>query len=193
MAPQLKLLQLTGQRFQPDAGRRIKQALELASSAHAGQARDDGTPYILHPVRVALSLIEELGLNDADLICAALLHDSVEDNMHIGLQQIEAAFGPRVRVVVEQLTKPRAATRAEVNAIYFLRLQSAAEDSKLVKLMDKLDNVRDSANCPEPAKRQRTLEEARTVYLPLAGGLRDRRLRSAIERLLRTAIDAAVM
>ena len=191
MAPQERLLQLTKERFNPAAELRIRRALDLASAAHEGQARDDGTPYVLHPIRVALSLIEELGVNDAELVCAALLHDAVEDSAGIGIQQIEAGFGSRVRMVVEQLTKPLAATRANVNAVYFGRLRTAATESKLVKLMDKLDNVRDSPNCPEPAKRRRTVEEAESVYLPLASGLEDPGIRSKIERLLRTAIDLA--
>jgi GTP pyrophosphokinase len=136
-------------------------------------------------------LTEELGLIDDGLICAALLHDAVEDNADIGLQRIEADFGSRVRMVVEELTKPVATTRADVNAVYFARLRTAAEESKLVKLMDKLDNVRDSPNCPEPVKRRRTLEEAESVYLPLASGLEDPSVRSKIERLMRTAIGSA--
>jgi (p)ppGpp synthase/HD superfamily hydrolase len=191
MAPPARLLQLARQHFDPEAALRISRALDLASSAHQGQTRDDGTPYVLHPIRVAISLTEELGLIDDGLICAALLHDAVEDNADIGLQRIEADFGSRVRMVVEELTKPVATTRADVNAVYFARLRTAAEESKLVKLMDKLDNVRDSPNCPEPVKRRRTLEEAESVYLPLASGLEDPSVRSKIERLMRTAIGSA--
>jgi len=191
MAPQARLLAFARKHFDPGAALRIGRALDLASSAHQGQTRDDGTPYIMHPIRVALSLTEELGFNDADLMCAALLHDAVEDSADIRIERIQEEFGSRVRMVVEQLTKPVAAERAEVNTVYFLRLRTVAEESKLVKLMDKLDNVRDSPNCPELVKRRRTLDEAESVYLPLAGTLKDPNIRSRIERLMRTAIDLA--
>ena len=191
MSLRARLLESAKQHFDPGTALRITRALDLASSAHHGQTRDDGTPYILHPIRVALSLIEELGLNDADLLCAALLHDAVEDSADIRIERIQDEFGSKVRMVVEQLTKPIAATRTEVNGVYFQRLRTIAEESKLVKLLDKLDNVRDSPNCPELAKRRRTLEEAESVYLPLAGSLKDPNMRSKIECLMQTAIDSA--
>jgi (p)ppGpp synthase/HD superfamily hydrolase len=170
--------------------RKVARALEVAAEAHGGQTRDGGEPYILHPLRVALSLVEELGLEDAEIVCAALLHDVLEDDEALTAEALGAEFGERIGGIVATLTKPQAASRAEVNRIYFERLGHANEDVKLIKLADKLDNLRDCLNCPILAKRQRTATEARDFYLPLAAGLRDAQRRAVLLEEIEKAIVA---
>ncbi|HSE38447.1 MAG TPA: HD domain-containing protein, partial [Blastocatellia bacterium] len=67
-------------RFDAEQIAGVYHAYEVAHEAHAGQTRDEGTPYILHPIRVAVSLVDELRLYSPTLICSALLHDVIEDS-----------------------------------------------------------------------------------------------------------------
>jgi (p)ppGpp synthase/HD superfamily hydrolase len=180
------------QYFDEQWGRKLRQALELAEAAHSGQTRDDNTPYILHPLRIALSLMQELDVRDAEVLCAALLHDVAEDQERFTPDDIEAEFGGRVGSIVRTLTKPDepGITREEVNKIYFERLRFADEDCKLVKLADKLDNVRDAINSPDPNKRQRTAEEAKNFYVKeLLMTLLDNQRRQIMLGLFNRAIE----
>jgi len=170
------------QRFDECSLNKITRALEVAEDAHAGQTRDDDTPYILHPLRIALFLLQELDVYDADIFSAALLHDVAEDQERFTPDYIEAAFGSRVGSIVRTLTKPDepTKTREEINQVYFERLRDSDEDCKLIKLADKLDNVRDAINSPYPAKQRRTAAEAKDFYLLLAASLRDTRRQQII-------------
>jgi (p)ppGpp synthase/HD superfamily hydrolase len=177
-----------------DAGQasHLKKALELASRVHSGQLRDDGSPYIDHPIRVALILLDEVHIADTDLLCAALLHDAPEDCPSLSFESLEREFGSKVRHIVETLTKPRdeGLTREEINAVYFQRLVRADGNCKLVKLADKLDNVRDSVHSPAIAKRARTVDEAERFYVPLSAQL-STASHTIFERLFKIAIEDA--
>jgi (p)ppGpp synthase/HD superfamily hydrolase len=168
----------------------LSKALELAEEAHSGQVRDDGTLYIAHPLRVTLSLALELDVWDADLLCAALLHDALEDGKQVTFVEIRKDFGERVAHTVQNLTKPSDSeqNREHINRQYLDRLRRADEDCKLVKLADKLDNVRDAVNSPDAAKRRRTAAEAREFYLVMARSLSDVQHRQTILALLQDAI-----
>jgi GTP diphosphokinase / guanosine-3',5'-bis(diphosphate) 3'-diphosphatase len=181
----------SGHRFDEHSLMKIHRALEVAEEAHEGQTRDDGTAYILHPLRIALSLMQELNVYDEELICAALLHDAIEDQEQFTLDDMEDKFGIRISSIVRILTKPDkiGKKREEINKIYFERLERSDDDCKLVKLADKLDNVRDAVNCPDPKKRQRTAKDAKDFYLSLIGSLRDDSLRQILLNQLKQAID----
>lgn len=178
------------QRFDERSLNKITGALEVAENAHAGQIRDDDTPYILHPLRIAFFLLHELDIHDADILNAALLHDVAEDQEQFAPDYIEAEFGTRVSSIVRTLTKPNdpTKTREEINEVYFERLRHSDEDCKLIKLADKLDNVRDAVNCPYPAKQRRTAAEAKDFYLLLAASLRDTRRQQIILKFMNEAI-----
>jgi len=184
-------LNYIAQRFHGSSLSQIQCALETAKEVHAGQTRDDGTPYILHPLRVALSIMQELNMYNAELICAALLHDTAEDNELYTPDYIEAEFGGKVGLIVRTLTKPKESIRSreEINEAYFRRLQSSGEECKLIKIADKLDNVRDAVNSPDPEKRRRTKREAEDFYIPLCESLEDVQQRKTIRGLLEKAID----
>src|SRR5690242_9421428 len=81
---------------------RLRQAYEMGLTAHEGQTRLDGSPYIIHPLEVA-EIAADLGM-DEDSIIAAILHDVVEDTS-VKLAQLRATFGPAVATMVESLTK----------------------------------------------------------------------------------------
>ena len=82
---------------------RVNVAWELAQAAHSGQLRQSGEPYVTHPLAVA-ELVYELIEPDADALCAALLHDVVEDS-DTSLSSIEAQFGPDVARIVDGVSK----------------------------------------------------------------------------------------
>ena len=65
--------------FSEEEKERILKAYKLSDRYHKGQVRDEGPPYIIHPLRIASCLMEDLGIKDGDVICAALLHDTIED------------------------------------------------------------------------------------------------------------------
>lgn len=178
------------QRFQGSSLKKIHRALKIAENVHKGQRRDNGKPYLLHPLRIALSLMQELNINDADLLCASLLHDVLEDHEHLSHESIRVEFGERVSSIVKCLTKPNnlGKTHEEVNEVYFKRLEESDEDTKLAKLIDKLDNLRDAVNCPDNEKRLRTIEEAKNFYLSLASSLKDSNHRRITLNLLNEAI-----
>jgi GTP pyrophosphokinase len=149
---------------------RVARAFQIAERAHHGQLRDEGAPYIEHPLRVALITATELGVCDADLICAALLHDVVEDTS-VTLAEVDAACGVPVAHFVELLTKERVedpeAMRAATHA-YLKRIADDSQDVLALKLADRLDNLRSVAVLPDWEKRRKYLLETYWQYLPFA-------------------------
>lgn len=150
---------------------RVERAFRLAAAAHAGQTRSHGAPYLTHPVGVARILLDEWDGRDAELVMAALLHDACEDS-DLTLDALEAELGPRVRALVDHLTKPVFGGEEDKVArdqVYWERLASGPAEAVLVKAADRIDNLRDvvKALWPEEKKR-RYAEEARAKLLPLA-------------------------
>lgn len=159
---------------------RVREAYETAEVAHEGQKRDEGTPYIVHPLRVAVSLVDELGVYATDLVCAALLHDVIEDS-DITREQIAEVFGEPVATVVWLLTKVQEVSLED----YLAAIEDAADTgAPLVKLCDRLDNLRFLARSPKKDKIRRSIVTTERLYLPFAartnGYLHDQ-LRSAVE------------
>lgn len=157
----------------------LTRALALAETVHEGQFRkpskldpDLREPYIVHPMRVALILFEELGLKDTEAICAAILHDVVEDSAgRITTSDLERKFGRIIALMVSVLTKPvpdKKIPREAQLKTYHERIAQAAVPTRLVKLADRLDNMRECVGCNDPAFQQRYLEETRNEYLPIA-------------------------
>jgi (p)ppGpp synthase/HD superfamily hydrolase len=163
-------------------------AVALAAEVHHGQTRDEGTPYIEHPIRVARIAALEARLDDPALIAAAYLHDTLEDaaEPEAVRARIRAEFGARVLGLVETLTKPAASVPKEQrDREYHARLLAAAPEVQALKLADRLDNVRSLVLCPDVGKRASYLKETEAKYLPLAeqtGVLLDE-LRLAMERV----------
>ncbi len=146
----VELLEALARAGHMEATATIEDAFRVASVAHRGQQREDGSPYVLHPLRVATLLLERWGASEPEVLCAALLHDAVEDS-EVTLEQVEERFGVRVRELVDHLTKAalseglseeeRAAAKAERNAAYYERLAEGPPEALLIKAADRLDNL----------------------------------------------------
>lgn len=158
---------------------RIIRALTLAEQIHEGQFRKPNRvdpvlrdPYVVHPMRVALILLEELGYKDADALCAALLHDVVEDGEgRVTTSDIEKKFGRNTALMVSVLTKPapdKKISREDQLKTYHERIGQSAIPTRLVKLADRLDNMRDSLECDDVEFQKRYLIETWKEYLPIA-------------------------
>lgn len=142
----------------------VGQAFEFAREAHAGQMRDEGTPYIVHPVRVAAALVNELGVLSPRLVCAALLHDVIEDSPTTR-QQIAELFNEEIAEVVWLLTKLDDVTLAE----YLSAIEAKGETgAPIVKLCDRLDNLRFLTCSPRTEKIHRYIRTTEAYYLPMA-------------------------
>jgi GTP pyrophosphokinase len=163
----------------------IARAGELSARAHAGQFRKSGEPYVTHPVAVA-AIVAGLGL-DAPTIAAALLHDAVEDTGLV-LDEVEAQFGPVVARVVDGVTKldrlQFETKEAQQAATIRKMLVAMASDWRvlLIKLADRLHNMRTLAVMPE-WKQRRTAQETLDVYAPLAHRLGVQQVRWQLEDL----------
>lgn len=124
----------------------ISKALNHASHAHDGQQRDDGVPYIIHPIRTAIFLIEQ-GETDVDLIIAALLHDVVED-CDDTIEDIRRMYTDRVARLVQDATRERPvqeteAMKREAKPRKFRwYIHDASQDSCKIKSADVIDNMR---------------------------------------------------
>jgi len=163
----------------------IVRAGRAAALAHAGQFRRSGEPYITHPVAVA-AIVAELGL-DAPTVAAALLHDAVED-AGLSLGAIGADFGPVVAAVVDGVTKLDRlqfdSKEQQQAATIRKMLVAMASDWRvlLIKLADRLHNMRTLAVMPE-WKQRRTAQETLDIYAPLAHRLGVQQVRWQLEDL----------
>ncbi len=152
----------------------IEEAFSLAAARHAGQKRRSGEPYINHPVEVALILAEDLHM-DADTICAALLHDTVEDTAET-LDDLCAKFGNTVCDLVDGVTKLASIQVSSMDEKQALNLRkmifAMSQDIRviIIKLADRLHNMRTLAALPVD-RRQFKARETMDVYAPLADRL----------------------
>jgi GTP pyrophosphokinase len=163
----------------------IVEAGRTALRAHEGQFRRSGEPYITHPVAVA-TIVAELGL-DEQTVAAALLHDAVEDT-GLTLEDIRGQFGEGVAGVVDGVTKLDRlqfdSKEAQQAATIRKMLVAMADDWRvlLIKLADRLHNMRTLAVMPE-WKQRRTAQETFDVYAPLAHRLGVQQVRWQLEDL----------
>jgi GTP pyrophosphokinase len=151
-------------------------ALELAKREHDGQFRDSGISYIIHPIRTTLILPEELGIQDIDMLCAALLHDSIEDGV-VSVEEIKRVFGLEVSRIVEKVTRFRSQNEDEeekvkAKAEKFQQIAQEDEKVRIIKLCDVLDNMRSMDFIPEASlartKITRWKNELKNYVLPIA-------------------------
>lgn len=149
----------------------IKRAFKFAKEAHSGIRRRSGEPYILHPIAVAKIASQEIGLGSTS-ICAALLHDVVEDTDYT-VEDIEQHFGPKIAQLVDGLTKISGGIfgdQASVQAENFRKLLlTMSEDIRvvLIKTADRLHNMR-TLGSMAPNKQYKIAGETLYIYAPLA-------------------------
>ena len=150
---------------------KLRQALQYSISAHSEQVRKSGMPYAEHPVEVAKILAEYQ--MDTSTVIAGLLHDVVEDTP-VTLPEIQSIFGAEVAFMVDAVTKIselQAANKEEQTAeTYRKLLSSMAEDPRvlMIKISDRLHNMRTLGWVPKAAKRKRIAQETMDIYAPLA-------------------------
>ena len=172
---------------------KINRAFLYAASLHEGQFRVSGDPYISHPIAVA-EIVAALGL-DTDSICAALLHDTVEDcSDKTDLPTISAKFGPEVAMLVDGLTKINDINVEDKEEAHMENIRkmllAMSKDIRVIfiKLCDRLHNMRTLGAKPE-TKRRTTALETMHVYAPLAHRLGMQRMKQELENLALSYLD----
>jgi GTP diphosphokinase / guanosine-3',5'-bis(diphosphate) 3'-diphosphatase len=152
----------------------LLKALAFAAHKHRDQRRKDAeaSPYINHPIALANVLVNEGGVNDIDVLCAALLHDTLEDT-DTSVAELEGAFGRRIARIVEEVTDDKALAKAERKRMQIEHAPGLSPEAKLVKLADKICNVRDVAERPpkswDLARRREYFDWAKCVVDGLRG------------------------
>ncbi|MDE6785498.1 MAG: HD domain-containing protein [Muribaculaceae bacterium] len=149
----------------------VGKAFRFARMAHQGCRRNDGSPYILHALFVALICSKELGLGSTTIVCA-LLHDIVEHSDRT-IEDIEANFGPQISSIVAGINKLSGGIFGHAAETQALKLRdmmmSMSTDVRviLVKMADRLHNLR-NISTQRPERRRRVARESLYVYAPLA-------------------------
>lgn len=162
---------------------KIKKAYKLAEKSHGDQRRVSGIPYILHPTSVAC-IVAELGM-DTDSICGALLHDVVEDTP-VMLDEISKQFGGEVAKLIDGVTKISKipySTREQQQAENIRKMLIAmADDIRviIIKLADRLHNMRTMDCMPEQKRRDKSLENMQ-VFAPIAHRLGIKTVKDELE------------
>jgi guanosine-3',5'-bis(diphosphate) 3'-pyrophosphohydrolase len=145
-------------------------AVEFAVEWHGDQTRPAGEPYVEHLLEALAVLVEGVGVDDRDVLCAVVLHDVVEDTP-CTLDEVRQRFGGRVALLVDWVTKrePGPGESAEqARAAYLTRLREAPVEAILVKLADRLSNVQRLATHPRVDKRRSYYRETVDSIVPIA-------------------------
>lgn len=164
----------------------IEKAFNFAREAHDGVCRLSGEPYIMHPLAVAQIVCSEIGLGSTS-ICAALLHDVVEDTDYT-VEDIRNIFGPKIAQIVDGVTKISGGifgSQASAQAETFKKLLlTMSEDIRviLIKISDRLHNMR-TLDSQLPDKQRKIAGETLYIYAPLANRLGLNRIKEELEDL----------
>ena len=164
----------------------ITKAFNFAKAAHRGVRRRSGELYIFHPIAVAQVVCEEMGMGSTT-ICAALLHDVVEDTDYTR-EDIANLFGEKVANIVEGVTKVSGGIfgdRASMQAETFKKiLLTMSDDIRviLVKIADRLHNMRTLDSMP-PSRQYKIVGETLYIFAPLADRLGLNRIKTELENL----------
>lgn len=179
------LERLAAEYLNADQVAKVRRAYLVSAAAHHGQTRKSGEPYITHPLAVS-SLLAELRL-DCETLCAAILHDTLEDTS-LGHAALSAEFGEAVAELVEGVTKLdklRFRDRYEAAAESFRKMMLAmARDLRviLIKLADRLHNMR-TIDSMSPGSRRRIAAETLEIYAPIAQRLGMNRIKAELQDL----------
>lgn len=159
----------------------IIKALNFAAQKHKGQRRKDAeeSPYINHPIALANVLCNEAGITDVEVICGALLHDTVEDT-DTTEEELETAFGSMITKIVMEVSDDKSVPKKERKLKQVEHAAHICDKAKLVKLADKISNLREIIASPPAAwtvqrKREyfdwakRVIDELRGVNAKLEG------------------------
>jgi guanosine-3',5'-bis(diphosphate) 3'-pyrophosphohydrolase len=161
-------------------------ALSFAAHQHRDQRRKnaDASPYINHPIAVAQILCSEAGIDDVEILCAALLHDTIEDTKATH-HELMGKFGGRVADLVQEVTDNKGLSPAERKRAQIDHAQRLSPGAKLVKIAHKIANLRDVAHDPPSnwclRRRRQYFDWAKQVVDQLRGR------HAALERLFDAA------
>ncbi len=187
-----KLLQYLDKNYPGEPHELVKKAYQVASEAHKDQKRKSGEPYIIHPLSVALILVD-LGL-DEESIAAGLLHDVVEDTI-MTKEELEKDFGREVARIVDGVTKlgqlNYVSDKMEEQAENMRKMLLAmSEDIRviMVKLADRLHNMR-TMKYMRPEKQREKSQETQEIYAPIAQRLGISKLKIELDDLALKYLD----
>ncbi|HEY2446218.1 MAG TPA: HD domain-containing protein, partial [Rhizomicrobium sp.] len=173
--------------YDPEADEALlKRAYEYGMTAHGEQTRASGDPYFAHPIEVA-AILAELRL-DVPTIVTALLHDTIEDT-HVTFEDVTKEFGREIAELVDgvtKLSKLESFSERTRQAENFRKLMLAMSNDirvLLVKLADRLHNMRTLHHVQDVEKRHRIAQETLDIYAPLAGRIGMQNLREEVEDL----------
>lgn len=152
----------------------LLKALSFAAHKHKDQRRKDcdASPYINHPISLANILCNEAHITDVAVICGALLHDTVEDT-ETTPEELEREFGSVIANIVRDVTDDTTLERAVRKQAQIDHASHISDQAKLVKLADKISNLRDVASNPPPTwslqRRQEYFDWAKKVIDQIRG------------------------
>ena len=133
----------------------VLKATQFAALKHCDQRRKDGkTPYIIHPISVAMILSEIGSIEDPEILSAALLHDTIEDT-DTSAHELDKNFGSRVRIIVEELTDNDMLTFSQSKQMQIENAPYLSKNATLVRIADKISNVSDVIENPPPEWNQK--------------------------------------
>lgn len=157
----------------------LLRVLAFAARKHSGQRRKDvaASPYINHPIALASVLCNEAHITDIEVICGALLHDTVEDT-ETTEAELAGEFGTAIAAIVMAVTDDKTLGKAERKEAQIVHAAHISDKAKLVKLADKISNLRDMTQAPPAGwdvqrRREyfdwakRVIERLRGVHAPL--------------------------
>ncbi len=149
-------------------------ALTFSARKHRDQRRKDaeGTPYVNHPIELLNILVNEAGIEDAETLAAALLHDTIEDT-ETRVEEIENEFGLVIASLVMEVTDDKTLSKLERKAMQIHHAPHLSDKARLVKLADKIANLRDIQRSPpvgwELERRQAYFDWASDVVKGIRG------------------------
>ena len=152
----------------------LLKALQFSAIKHRNQRRRDvdASPYINHPISLADILCNEAHITDVEVICGALLHDTVEDT-ETTPEELEREFGPAIKNIVMDVTDDKSLKKHERKQAQIDHAADISDKAKLVKLADKISNLRDVSVNPPPdwslQRRQEYFDWARKVIDQIRG------------------------
>lgn len=158
----------------PGSTRLIVDALAFAAYKHRLQRRKDpeASPYINHPIALAHVLSNEAGMTNAKLLAAAILHDTIEDT-ETTYEELRDRFGKTIAGVVREVSDDKALPKVERKRLQIEHAKQLSRRARLVKLADKICNVRDvAANAPRDwplARRREYFDWAKAVVDRIRG------------------------
>ncbi|XP_028298077.1 guanosine-3',5'-bis(diphosphate) 3'-pyrophosphohydrolase MESH1 [Gouania willdenowi] len=151
----------------------LLETVHFAAEKHRNQRRKDpeATPYINHPIGVARILSHEAGITNIEVLQAALLHDTVEDT-NTSPAELQHHFGAVVAGIVAEVTDDKSLTKAERKQAQVEHAASSSFNAKLVKLADKLYNLRDLNHCTPVGWSSERVQQYFLWASEVVGGLR---------------------